>query len=485
MTGYPREEVICNTADWLLERLFKRGINFCNLDRSDSHNFFMFTASNDVKQVRVLKWHGPVDDETILVFYEKPNSRLEHKYPFLDQLLSNKTTGVAVYGIPGLILLKANQRYLSYLEEPYNKIEACIGKEIGKIIPGWEESTIKKVWQEAEKNLKPVQLNETSYNGFKRGVTYWDGIIVPLCEGREVKYIVMSINEVTDRVNNRRLMERRIKDLIKQKEELEKRLNLKDEFFNYISHEFKTPITVINAAIQAMELICKDEFSDKAKKFINQIKQNSMRQLRLVNNLLDITRVESGYVKVHKKNMDIVAVTKAITESVSLYAGEKEEELVFESSLSEKIIALDDEKYERILLNLLSNAIKFSPKGKTITVRLSMKKGKVCVQVIDEGVGIPKEKQKLIFERFGQVDSQLTKNQEGTGIGLCLVKLLVNALGGEISLSSEEGKGSTFTVLLPDTKVADDEKAETQDDIENDKLVQAVALEFSDIYFSS
>ncbi len=265
-------------------------------------------------------------------------------------------------------------------------------------------------------------------------------------------------------------------------EALANAIKMKDEFLSIISHEFKTPLTVINSAIQAMELICRNELTDKSRSFLNKIRQNSFRQLRLVNNLLDITRINAGKIKINKKNIDIVFISKAITETVYLYASNKGVKLSFDSSFRKKIIGIDEEKFERILLNLLSNAIKFTPEGKSILVNLRTRNGKICIQVKDSGLGIPKDKMELIFERFGQVDSSLSRQAEGTGIGLSLVKLMTEALGGTIELKSKEGKGSTFTILLPAEKVRDCESAADLIEINDNRLIQATAVEFSNIY---
>lgn len=263
---------------------------------------------------------------------------------------------------------------------------------------------------------------------------------------------------------------------------VEETLRMKNEFLSFISHEFRTPLTVISSAIQAMELTCGKELSLKAKGYINKIRQNTLRQLRLVNNLLDIARAKDAHIKIRKRNMDIVHLTKAIAESVSPYAEQKGVKLTFSSAVSQKFIAVDDEKYERILLNLLSNALKFTPQGRSVHVRVSLSKGKVCVKVRDRGVGIPKDKQQLIFERYGQVGSSLTRQAEGAGIGLTLVKLLVEALDGEIAVVSEEGKGSTFMVSLPDAIVKEAVEEGLLQDLCGNRLVQSTAIEFSDIY---
>ena len=146
------------------------------------------------------------------------------------------------------------------------------------------------------------------------------------------------------------------------------------------------------------------------------------------------------------------------------------------------MIGIDEEKYERILLNLLSNAIKFSPKGRGITVGLRRRDGCVMVDVADEGIGIPEDKLEMIFERFGQVDSSLSRQAEGTGIGLSLVKLFVEALGGAISVNSAVGIGSTFTVSLPDRLTPEENTEAALEEFTDNRIVQATVIEFSDIY---
>lgn len=270
---------------------------------------------------------------------------------------------------------------------------------------------------------------------------------------------------------------------IEQKKYIENLARFKDEFLYGITHEFKTPLVVISSALQAIEALCRDELTDRVKKYLNRIKQNTFRQIRLVNNLLDIARIEAGHIKIFKRNLDIVALTRLITESVSMFADLKGVQLLFYSNIDKKIIAIDEEKYERIMLNLLSNAIKFTPKDRSVYVEVSAKEGCVEIKVKDSGIGIPKDKIKTIFERFGQVDSSLSRNAEGTGIGLSLVRMFVNAMGGEISVTSEENIGSTFTVTLPDAVTECGYENDCFDDLRDERLIQAIKIEFSDIYF--
>ncbi len=268
---------------------------------------------------------------------------------------------------------------------------------------------------------------------------------------------------------------------IKQKELLENAMKVKDEFLALISHEFKTPLTVINSALQAIEYICRESLSEKAKEFLNIIRQNTYRQQRLVNNILDVTKINAGYLKIENSKTDIVHLTKAIVESVQIYAGQKNINIEFNTDLQSFVTVFDDGKYERILLNLLSNAIKFTPERGSINVRVYSENDNICVNVSDTGIGIPEDKIELIFERFGQVDSSLSRQAEGTGIGLSLVKMYVEAMKGFVNVNSSLGKGSTFIVKLP-VMISEDSEDKNLKDLSDNRLVQAALIEFSDIY---
>lgn len=291
------------------------------------------------------------------------------------------------------------------------------------------------------------------------------------------------ITEIMESEQNLKLAQEQLLKVEREKNEtLEKALEMKDEFLSLISHEFRTPINVISTAIQALNYIYGNELSDKVKEYLGTIRQNTFRQLRLVNNLLDITRANAGRIKINKKNIDIVFITKAITESVYDYAAQKGVRVSLNSSFKEKIIGIDDEKYERIILNLISNAIKFTSEGESILVTLRSVKGNIRVEVKDNGIGIPPDKIDIIFDKFGQVDSSLSRQAEGTGIGLSLVKMFVKALGGSISVKSKVGKGSTFTVLFPNEKVAEEENVLKMEELMNNRLIEVTNVEFSDVY---
>ncbi len=299
-------------------------------------------------------------------------------------------------------------------------------------------------------------------------------------------YGIMSLKDITEKVIQEKIIKLQqdaVLDAERERNEtLEKALEMKDEFLSIISHEFRTPLNVINSAIQAMQSICSEDLSESAKKYLRMIKLNTYRQLRLVNNLLDITRASIGVIKINKKNIDIIILTEAIIDSVKKYALQKGIQLIFTTSHKNMIIGIDNEKYERILLNLLSNAIKFTPVSRQVTVRLNVYKSDIHIEIEDKGIGIPKDKIDFIFERFGQIDSSLSRQAEGTGIGLPLVKKLVEALDGKISVKSKLGKGSTFTIILPNKKVLGKHKENSNTDLFNSHLLYSTNVEFSDIY---
>lgn len=258
-----------------------------------------------------------------------------------------------------------------------------------------------------------------------------------------------------------------------------------------LSHEIKTPLNVIFSSVQLIDIYRDNldtvEYKKKVPFQINLIRQNCYRMLRLINNLLDICRHDSGYLKAKLVNYDIVELAREITLSVTKYAESKGINLVFESSLESQVIACDPDMIERILLNLISNAVKFTDKNGTIKVMLAKDNDNVLLTVKDTGVGIPESKLNRIFDIFNR-DENLVRNKEGTGLGLYLVKAFVEAHGGKISVKSRENVGSEFCVMLP-IKVLDQsvflsvhESQEGYRHITSYNGVQRVHIEFSDIY---
>ena len=268
--------------------------------------------------------------------------------------------------------------------------------------------------------------------------------------------------------------------------EIKENDRFKTEFFANISHELRTPINVIFSALQINELRIRDnllqnEFIDNYK-YTKIMKQNCYRLLRLVNNLIDITKIDSGYFDINETNNNIINLVEDITLSVADYVENKGLSLIFDTDIEEKIVACDPEKIERIIMNLLSNAVKFTSYGGKIMVNIEDGVESICIRVKDTGRGIPQEKLNSIFERFVQVDKSLARDHEGSGIGLSLVKCLVELHGGKISVRSKVPYGTEFSVFIPCKLVDESHNDIICRDAVDKSYIEKINIEFSDIY---
>ena len=261
---------------------------------------------------------------------------------------------------------------------------------------------------------------------------------------------------------------------------------MKNQFFSNVSHEFKTPLNIIlttmqliNSNIESKNIISSSEIN--LEKYMNSIKQNCYRLLRLVNNIIDMSRIDYGYFETHLGNYNIVSVVEDITMSILEYVKVKGINLIFDTEIEEEIIACDPDKIERIILNLLSNAIKYTDKGGTIKVSVKTNDNNVYISVRDTGIGIPNDKLPHIFDRYTQIDNGITRKWNGSGIGLSLVKSLVELQGGKISAKSEFEKGSDFIIMLPIKQIEVKNNISTMNNLTTSK-VEKCNIEFSDIY---
>ena len=274
-----------------------------------------------------------------------------------------------------------------------------------------------------------------------------------------------------------------IKQLKDQLDTNVKSMKAQEEFIVNISHELKTPLNVLSATVQLFNTYCNSGSLDKMKgsiiKYIGSMKKNCYRLSKLINNIVDSSKIQTGFFELHLSNNNIVEVVEDVVMSVTDFTDSKGLNIVFDTDTEEKIIACDVEKIERVVLNLLSNAIKFSDKGDKIIIDVKDKNNFVEISVRDNGIGIEEKNLFSIFDRFKQVDKSLSRNTEGTGIGLSLVKSIVELHDGTIYAESEVGKGSKFIVDIPSINV-------TQENVMHSNKISSknenVKVEFSDIF---
>lgn len=256
------------------------------------------------------------------------------------------------------------------------------------------------------------------------------------------------LQTVTDYKNNlEEKVEQRTSELQSYQTKLSEIIELQNRFFTNISHEFRTPLTLIlGPANQILEKSNDEELKENAKT----IYRSALKLNTLANQLLDISRIEAGKMQLKTFEQNFGPVMEEIVSSFQSFAESKNIALKLDLKAKEIPIYLDRDKFEKIMNNLLSNAIKFTPSGGSVIVEVKHLPDTKLIEinVSDTGIGIPKIHLDRIFDRFYQVDNKLTREYEGTGVGLSLTKELVELHKGKISVESEEGKGSVFTVYL-------------------------------------
>jgi signal transduction histidine kinase len=641
LTGYYNNELIGKSLTEISNML--RIDSQVHLENIESeYSCYMFTKEYEPREVTISCKSLDCQNEKTYFIKEKPNSNIKEKFTYAEHLYSCNEIAIAIYSLPDLIVLRINDKYLEFVDSPYNKRETIIGKKKIEIMPGCKESNTEKIWLNNIKTGKPSFEKEFKYEHFERGTTYWDISLVPIFIDGKEKYLVETTTDVTEKVLNRKLVKKQKEELeaiienmsdplifinkngedtmgsktaktnllhdfttlktiinnldlgciitsypdfniryinnkdyitlkkidpkaelssivgknvfdvfkynmyekttsetnlqnliekesnscfyykkqvevgeekflkimcqpiwelnkvvteiifitiditkeVKVKNKLEETLKIQDEMFSNISHELKTPLNVIFSTNQLMEFyLKKDSFevnNEKVSNGINMIKQNCYRLTKLINNIIDISKIESGFFKLNLSNENIVNIIEDIVQSVSGYIEVKGLNIVFDTNTEEKIIACDPDKIERIILNLISNAIKFTNPSGSIFVNLIDEGDSVEISVKDTGIGMNKKCLDNIFKRFHQVDKSLSRNAEGSGIGLSLVKSIVELHGGKISAESKPDEGSIFKIKLP-AKIIEYLKVVEESKSINSK-VEMINVEFSDIY---
>lgn len=370
-----------------------------------------------------------------------------------------------------------NQTMLKLMSS--NDCNDFIGKNPFDFIHPDYHSIVNNKIKEQEKGKIPEVVEQVA---IKFDGTYLDieAYIYPFIFD-EFKSLII-VRDITEKKQTEKLQ----KQIKQEKEKLKQALEydkFKTEFFANLSHELKTPLNLIFGTTQLIESNIRNySLDNRMYKHINILKQNSYRLLRLVNNIIDITKMDCGYFDLNLKNQNIVNIVEDITLSVAEYVQTKHISLLFDTDVEEKIMAVDPDSIERIILNLLSNSIKFTNKGDSIQVNIYDKNDHIVISVKDTGIGIPKDKLDIIFDRFRQVDKSLTRNNEGSGIGLSVVKSLIDMYNGQIDVISEYGRGSEFIVKLPVKVLANSNIVNDDIYISQNKYIEKINIEFSDIY---
>lgn len=393
-------------------------------------------------------------------------------------LIKNLQDTIIIYDNEGIIFTNEGAARLVGISYFKN----LIGETVTKFFPFSSELQALEGIKEKGDDISITSTYETEVTSVDGKVTQVK--VASACFIYQDKPTILSL--VKDISQNKQI-EKMKKDIERDKKILKDTLEfngLIKEFFSNISHELRTPLNIIMSGLQVLKLEEKntlnEKSSDKRNRYFDVMKQNCYRLLRLINNLIDISKIDSGYLKLNLKNENIVAIVEDITLSVAEYIHNNGVEVIFDTDIEEKVIACDPDSIERIIMNLLSNSVKFTTVGDKITVDIVDQGEQVKIIVKDTGIGIPKEKLKVIFERFRQVDNSLSRNSEGSGIGLSLVKALVEMHGGSVDVKSTLGEGTEFNIVLPARKI--DHIDFIEENITYQNNTEKINIEFSDIY---
>ncbi|WP_243241957.1 sensor histidine kinase [Clostridium sp. 1001275B_160808_H3] len=261
-----------------------------------------------------------------------------------------------------------------------------------------------------------------------------------------VKILKKLVNQETMKLNMQLEENKRLSKEIIDKEKF------KNNYFVNLSHELRTPINVIASTVQLINTLSIDEAltQEKSNKYMNIISKSCNNLLKIINDIIDSSKIETGQYKINKTNNDIVYVVEEAALNMSKFIEEKGLSLIIDPDIEEKIISFDDTEIERCIINLLANAAKFTPEGGEIRVFIKEVENNIEITVEDTGIGISKEDQEFIFQRFSQVEGTGATKASSSGIGLTLVKHIAELHGGYVKLESELNKGSRFTIGLPD-----------------------------------
>lgn len=293
----------------------------------------------------------------------------------------------------------------------------------------------------------------------------------------------MELVKQNQQENIKRKLKTELEGLSKE-EVIEKYMDLyenkiaQEDFILNISHDLRSPLSVILGILQCY----KNEYDElKAEEHMNIVKRNCYKILKLINNIIDSTKLQQRHFKINRQNIDIINLIEWNISSIDKYAKIKNISLVFDTNVEEFIVAVDISSFDRIIMNLISNAIKFSKENSCVFINTWKEEKYITISVKDEGIGIPQNEQKTIFNRFIQSTKNNRNEYSGSGIGLDLVFNLVKAHGGVVELTSTEGLGSEFRIKMPIVKVEDSMKKDKHS-MDLSSKVDIFEVEFSDIY---
>lgn len=282
------------------------------------------------------------------------------------------------------------------------------------------------------------------------GSTGWTELHIGLLEAGDKKLGIQVLQrDITERKRMEQEIEKKTRQLEEQNKELEKASRAKSEFLARMSHELRTPLNVIMGFAELMLDEVPGKINEEQRQCLEDILNSSRDLLGLINEVLDLSKVEAGKVELKLKNINLSEVVQSVASAMMALISQRKQSLELKLDKGLPPLRADEARLRQVLFNLLGNASKFTPDGGRIMVEAQARDGFCQISVSDNGLGIRKEELSQIFEPFYQAEASLARERRGTGLGLTLVKEIVEMHGGRIWVESEYGKGSNFIFTLP------------------------------------
>ncbi len=377
-------------------------------------------------------------------------------------VVEHAPAGIAIYDGVTFRVKWANPTYRERLDEPYRSMD-IVGRRLQEILPGAEKSGVVDVFRRVASTGVPYFDPEQALVGLTKGTTYWRWSLLPLIsEDRAAHDLVILVVDVTEQVTARLQIEQ-LADQLKEERrslsvinreldlrnrEVERANRLKSEFLATMSHELRTPL---HSIIGFSELLAEQEsggLNQKQKRQLDHILRGARHLLSLINDILDLSKIEAGRLELHPENFLAQPAMAEVLSTIEPMASPKNIRIANEVDPG-LIVSADRLRFKQILYNLLSNAVKFTPQDGSVSISSGTREESIQIAVRDTGIGILPNEQKAIFDEFHQAATTTKGVKEGTGLGLAITRRLVEEHGGEIWVDSHPGKGSCFTFSLP------------------------------------
>lgn len=325
-----------------------------------------------------------------------------------------------------------------------------VGKKPGSFLQGeqTDPTTVGRI-KEALKRHEPIQFELLNYN--RQGQPYWiEAEIRPVFDkaGLLINYIAVEA-DVTERHATAEKLRQQSEELTTLNLSLAKAVNSRDGFLAAMSHELRTPL---NGVLTLSEVLLEGIYgalNTKQEGSLRQIQECGHHLLELINDILDLAKIEAGNVTISPSTCVVQEVCEASLRLVRASADKRHQRIQFSINPADATVWADPRRLKQILVNLLSNAIKFTPEQGQLGLLVTGVDSDLRFEVWDHGIGIPADQRDRLFKPFVQLDSRLSRQYSGTGLGLALVRQLTTLHGGKVEVFSEAGKGSRFVVTLP------------------------------------